>query len=132
MSRVNSLVLWWEYNTLDTRGTGSPANGGELGELGVSWVSTRRFWNEDSLYARASAIVNRDDGAPALGARRHERLVQQEMQNRRRNYAGEDHDWTFRRGAHRCEQCRCRLPEFIFECRGCRIMVRRRCRYNQL
>ncbi|KAK4243236.1 hypothetical protein C7999DRAFT_36445 [Corynascus novoguineensis] len=49
-------------------------------------------WNEDRLYAHAAAIVNHDAGAPGLGARRHERLVQQEMQNQRRNHACEDHD----------------------------------------
>jgi len=100
---------------------------------GLRWKTCRcDQWNEVRLYARAAAIVNRDAGAPRLGARRRERLVQQEMQNQRRNHACEDHDWTFRRGAHRCEECRCRLPEFIFECRGCRIMVCRRCRYNRL
>ncbi|KAI1124110.1 hypothetical protein F5Y10DRAFT_250347 [Nemania abortiva] len=44
-----------------------------------------------------------------------------------------DHDrWKGRPGPEDCEECGDTMPIFIYECRQCRIMACRRCRYNRL
>lgn len=37
-----------------------------------------------------------------------------------------------RGGVHECEECNNTLPLFIYECRQCRILACRRCRFNRL
>ncbi|KAE8307822.1 hypothetical protein BDV41DRAFT_553263 [Aspergillus transmontanensis] len=59
-------------------------------------------------------------------------LVAQTIQELRENHECTHDRWKFVRGPHRCEECYHRLPEYIFECRQCRLQACNRCRRNRL
>ncbi|KAK1749605.1 hypothetical protein QBC47DRAFT_333427 [Echria macrotheca] len=100
---------------------------------GERWKTCRcDQWQEDRLYARANTIVNRDAGGRRLGANARANLVTRAAQNLVRNHQCQHTSWGSLSGRHQCEQCNDTLPNYIYECRQCRIMVCRRCRYNRL
>lgn len=59
-------------------------------------------------------------------------LVAQTIQELRENHECTHDRWKFVRGPHRCEECSHRLPQYIFECRQCRLQACNRCRRNRL
>ncbi|KAB8267157.1 IBR finger domain protein [Aspergillus minisclerotigenes] len=59
-------------------------------------------------------------------------LVAQTIQELRENHECTHDRWKFIRGPHGCEECYHRLPEYIFECRQCRLQACNRCRRNRL
>lgn len=90
-----------------------------------------RRWDEHRLLARAQVVVDRDAGA-ILDVEGRARRIQEEA-----NYLMENHEcnherWRGRGGRFDCEECLHTLPQFIYECRQCRIQVCRRCRFNRL
>ncbi|KAK4226406.1 hypothetical protein QBC38DRAFT_230656 [Podospora fimiseda] len=91
-------------------------------------------WQEELLYDRANAIVNRNLAGQhqQLGGRQRAALVEQERRHLIENHECQHRSWTSRFGRHRCEECRDWLPTYIYECQQCRIMACRRCRYNRL
>jgi hypothetical protein len=42
------------------------------------------------------------------------------------------HEWGYRGGPYRCEECSVDCDLFVLECGRCRMMVCRRCRFNRL
>ncbi|KAH7111739.1 hypothetical protein B0J13DRAFT_631740 [Dactylonectria estremocensis] len=89
-------------------------------------------WNEDRLLARANAIVDRADDVAQIDARTRQARVQREQRNLVENHQCNHDRWRGRSGPRRCEECSDVLPVFIYECRQCRILACRRCRYNRL
>lgn len=87
-------------------------------------------WDEDHLFARAEVVVDRDFDVPDDAHRAQ--LVEEAA-----DYLIENHEcnhvrWRSIGGYHRCEECFHWLPQFIYECRQCRIRACRRCRFNRL
>lgn len=89
-------------------------------------------WDDDRLIARAQGIVDRGVGARRLDQVQRAALVERERENLLHNHECTHGNWSYRAGGHRCEECLQRLPQYIFECRQCHIMVCRRCRYNRI
>ncbi|KAK1980906.1 IBR finger domain-containing protein [Colletotrichum cereale] len=89
-------------------------------------------WNEERLYARANALVDREPDAHFMNPEGRARQVEREAQNLVINHQCTHNTWRSRSGAHRCEECHDRLPLFIYECARCRIRACRRCRFNRL
>ncbi|KAI0860294.1 hypothetical protein F4860DRAFT_479880 [Xylaria cubensis] len=58
--------------------------------------------------------------------------IERIMEDLRENHECDHERWRSRRGRHRCETCHEQMPVFIYECRQCRVMACRRCRYNRL
>lgn len=50
----------------------------------------------------------------------------------RENHECEHDEWRGVRGAHHCKECFHMLPQYIFECRQCRLQACNRCRRNRL
>ncbi|KAK3995554.1 hypothetical protein QBC44DRAFT_19021 [Cladorrhinum sp. PSN332] len=88
-------------------------------------------WQEERLFNRANAIVDRNHGEGQLRVGQRAALVERER-NLIQNHQCQHGSWAYRSGSHRCEECHCRLPSFIFECEQCQILACRRCRYNRL
>ena len=86
-------------------------------------------WNEDRLVARANQVVDR--GHAPVGVAR-ERQVDQAAAHLRERHNCVHENWGFVRGPHQCEECYHTLPQYIFECRQCRILACNRCRRNRL
>ncbi|KAI0746965.1 hypothetical protein C8Q80DRAFT_1105309 [Daedaleopsis nitida] len=61
-----------------------------------------------------------------------ERLVRMWMDHLRVDHDCNHVNWTYRRGAGKCESCHDRLPLYLFRCDGCSMMACRRCRWNRL
>ncbi|KAL2022089.1 hypothetical protein VTK56DRAFT_6133 [Thermocarpiscus australiensis] len=80
-------------------------------------------WDESRLYTRANAIVDRDAGARPMAAAQRANLVERERHNLMENHECEHEIWRSRRGAHRCEECGDRLPNYIYECAECHILA---------
>ncbi|OLN81204.1 putative E3 ubiquitin-protein ligase ARI5 [Colletotrichum chlorophyti] len=100
---------------------------------GEPWKTcTCAQWNEERLYARANAVVNRDADAVRLDPVLHARRVETEARNLQQNHQCTHTTWRSRQGGFRCEECREHLPWYIYECTRCRIYACRRCRYNRL
>ncbi|CCF36037.1 IBR finger domain-containing protein [Colletotrichum higginsianum] len=89
-------------------------------------------WNEERLYARANAIVNRNANAHFNNPEVRTRQVEREAHNLVMNHQCAHNTWRSRGGAHRCEECHDSLPLYIYECARCRIRACRRCRFNRL
>ncbi|KAL1893926.1 hypothetical protein Sste5346_006067 [Sporothrix stenoceras] len=97
---------------------------------GVKWRECRcPQWNEERLYARAEAVVNRDRNIHVLD---RADMIRREQDNLVANHQCAHANWGSRQGRYQCEECRDYLPSFIYECRQCRIMACRRCRFNRL
>ncbi|KAK4188586.1 hypothetical protein QBC35DRAFT_522767 [Podospora australis] len=88
-------------------------------------------WEEARLLDRANALVDRNARAPQAGQPGRANLVERERQNLMANHQCEHRSWGSRSGRHRCEECHDTLPNYIYECRQCRIMACRRCRFNR-
>lgn len=58
--------------------------------------------------------------------------VEQERFNLLENHDCNHERWKGRPGPRQCEECYDILPVFVYECRQCRIMACRRCRFNRL
>ncbi|THY93488.1 hypothetical protein D6C93_05612 [Aureobasidium pullulans] len=105
-------------------------------------------WDELRLEERAAQIANRDPHhrlyRPPQGAvdntqlavpghpPDYERLVNQIRDNLEANHECDHEKWRWINGPHRCEECNFQLPNYIFECRQCRIRACWRCRRNRL
>ncbi|KAK4665050.1 uncharacterized protein QC763_510030 [Podospora pseudopauciseta] len=89
-------------------------------------------WEENRLLDRANVIVGRNAGAAQLPDWQRANLVEQERQNQIINHECRHERWKSRRGPQECDECHNELPIFIYECRQCRIMACRRCRFNRL
>lgn len=86
-------------------------------------------WNEDRLLARANQVIARGhvrDGAAG------ELQVDQAVANLRERHNCTHERWVYVRGGNQCEECYQNLPQYIFECRQCRILACNRCRRNRL
>ncbi|KAI9896167.1 hypothetical protein N3K66_008339 [Trichothecium roseum] len=90
-------------------------------------------WDEGRLLDRAAEIDARDHGHGAQGdpARARNR-IQNLAQNLRVNHECQHERWANRAGGRTCEECNDWMPIFIYECRQCRILACRRCRYHRL
>lgn len=66
------------------------------------------------------------------GQHRREMMVERMMDELRENHDCTHVRWRWVSGSHQCEECMFRLPEYIFECRQCRIRACNRCRRNRL
>lgn len=103
---------------------------------GQQWTNPKSCacpqWNEERLYSRAHVIVNRDPNAQFLDDHRRAALLERARRNLVEHHECTHPSWASRSGSHRCEQCRDVLPIFIYECRRCRILACRRCRYNRM
>ncbi|KAK4204522.1 hypothetical protein QBC40DRAFT_303409 [Triangularia verruculosa] len=89
-------------------------------------------WEENRLLARANAIVDREARAAQLPDWQRANLVEQERQNQVINHVCRHDSWSSRQGRNRCDECHDTLTVFIYECRQCRILACRRCRFNRL
>ncbi|KAI0975005.1 hypothetical protein F4678DRAFT_359210 [Xylaria arbuscula] len=117
----------------------------------ATWKNcTCTHWDEQLLYNRAQEIVNRnrnpggqrEHARPARTARpanpqpAAERYptaeVRRVMEHLVQNHECDHERWRGRKGPRYCEECRWRMPYFIYECRDCSLMACRRCRYNRL
>lgn len=85
-------------------------------------------WNEDRLIARANQIVRRDNPHNVA----NQQQVQRAADNLRERHECTHQTWRYVRGPHMCEECYHHLPQYIFECRQCRIQACNRCRMNRL
>ncbi|KAK4445275.1 putative RING finger protein [Podospora aff. communis PSN243] len=102
-------------------------------ECGETWKRCRcELWEEGRLMARANNVVNREPGNRRLDAHGRANLVNRARENLVANHECLHRNWGSRTGRHRCEQCHDMLPNYIYECRQCRILACRRCRYNRL
>ncbi|KAI0113712.1 hypothetical protein GGR51DRAFT_546919 [Nemania sp. FL0031] len=54
------------------------------------------------------------------------------MEHLRQNHQCDHERWAKRHGPEECEECGDRMRVFIYECRQCRLMACRRCRFNRL
>ncbi|KAG8423170.1 hypothetical protein J3458_000086 [Metarhizium acridum] len=100
---------------------------------GVKWKNCScDQWDEHRLIDRANAIVDRDADILHIEGVNRAALVEQERNNLVANHDCWNHRWKSRRGHFQCEECFDYMPEFIYECRDCRLMACRRCRYNRL
>lgn len=86
-------------------------------------------WDEDRLMARAIQVVDR--GRAEDGVAR-ELQVDQAAAHLRERHNCVHEKWRYTPGPHQCEECYHNLPEYIFECRQCRILACNRCRRNRL
>lgn len=88
------------------------------------------LWNEERLHARGAQIVQRDN-QPG-NAEVQQRRVEHAVQNLRERHECEHQRWIYVCGPHICEECHHTLPQYIFECRQCRLQACNRCRRNRL
>ncbi|RSL68039.1 hypothetical protein CEP54_002966 [Fusarium duplospermum] len=89
-------------------------------------------WHEERLYNRANAIVDRANDVAVINEAVRQRRVEQERLNLIENHECTHERWRGRPGPRECEECLDVMPLFIYECRQCRIMACRRCRFNRL
>ncbi|KAI1464732.1 uncharacterized protein F4812DRAFT_466974 [Daldinia caldariorum] len=96
------------------------------------WKNCRcRHWDEYLIYDRAAEIHDRDyreNERPDV----REANIRNIVNDLREYHECEHLDWRYRYGAFRCEECRDRLPDYIFECCQCNTLACRRCRFNRL
>ena len=102
-------------------------------ECGETWKTcTCPQWRERLLLARANDVVDRDVGGEELAPALRARLVARQRRNLVVNHRCGHAVWRSLSGAHRCDECRDVLPEYIYECTRCRILACRTCRFNRL
>ena len=102
---------------------------------GVPWKNCNcPQWEEDRLIQRANVIVDRnyfmDYGY--FDEIQRQVYVAQERMNLIQAHGCTHQWWRGRPGPRQCERCNQVLPMFLYECRQCRLMACRRCRYNRL
>lgn len=95
------------------------------------------LWAEERLVNRAEVIMERQvregprNQAAVVGQARQLQIREIAEQLRRDHEC--DHDrWRYVGGRHECEECHHTLPQYIFECRQCRLRACNRCRRNRL
>ncbi|KAG8630647.1 hypothetical protein KVT40_002266 [Elsinoe batatas] len=99
-------------------------------------------WHEENLLARANQVFDRgnrdarhenaDPIAVAGVAQARNHAVRRLAEQLRVNHDCEHENWRYIRGEHNCEECRHTLPQYIFQCRGCRMHACWRCRRHRL
>ncbi|EHK18242.1 uncharacterized protein TRIVIDRAFT_159594 [Trichoderma virens Gv29-8] len=100
---------------------------------GLQWKTcTCDQWDENRLIDRANVLVDRDAEGHQLGRAQRAALVERARHDLVQNHQCLHQRWRSRRGAFRCDECHDRMPDYIYECRDCRILGCRRCRYNRL
>ncbi|EHK49360.1 hypothetical protein TRIATDRAFT_82700 [Trichoderma atroviride IMI 206040] len=100
---------------------------------GVPWKDCRcDQWDEHRLLDRANVLVDRDARGMQIEQADRAVRVERERHNLVENHQCLHQRWRSRRGSFQCEECYHQLPQFIYECRNCRILACRRCRFNRL
>ncbi|KAK3345570.1 hypothetical protein B0H65DRAFT_425427, partial [Neurospora tetraspora] len=100
---------------------------------GDIWKTCRcEFYSEEALMAQANRHVNRDAGAGQLPGPVRQQRVAAAAQHLLENHECAHARWTGRGGRFQCEECYDWLPRYIYECRQCRLLACRRCRFNRL
>ncbi|OAA64405.1 Zinc finger, C6HC-type [Niveomyces insectorum RCEF 264] len=89
-------------------------------------------YDEIHLVANAVAAADREPDAGRRNAAQRNARVQQIRDYLVDHHDCDPHRWRSRGGAFQCSECHHHLPEYIYECRHCRILACRRCRYNRL
>lgn len=100
---------------------------------GVQWKDCRcDQWDEHRLLDRANVLVDRDARGVQIEQADRAVRVERERYNLVENHQCLHQRWRSRGGSFQCEECYHQLPQFIYECRDCRILACRRCRFNRL
>ncbi|KAK0383055.1 hypothetical protein NLU13_8971 [Sarocladium strictum] len=101
-------------------------------ECGKTWKTCAcAQWDEGRLLDRVANVV--DLNVPVgVDPAAHARTVARVRQDVINNHHCTRHRWEKRYGRHRCEECRFKLPEYIFLCTSCGIQSCWRCRLNRL
>ncbi|KAL4866289.1 hypothetical protein BDV12DRAFT_210633 [Aspergillus spectabilis] len=122
---------------------------------GQQWKTcTCEQWDEHRLLERAYQIIDREPdyhinvapqgveaqpggdvpltGGMTAGDAQRALLVARTVRELQENHECDHNRWRYVRGSHRCEECSFRLPEYIFECRQCRLRACNRCKRNRL
>ncbi|KAM6491000.1 hypothetical protein JOM56_013239 [Amanita muscaria] len=86
-------------------------------------------WDENRLVVDARRRVENEMGP---GARIQENQVRARVADLRTRHECVVHDWRNRQGGGDCEHCGHYLPIFLKICRGCQMLVCRRCALNRL
>ncbi|KAL7960297.1 hypothetical protein V8C34DRAFT_321520 [Trichoderma compactum] len=89
-------------------------------------------WDENRLVDRANVVVDRDADGRQLEREQRDVLVEQARNNLVENHQCAHRNWRSRRGPVRCDECHDRLPDYVYECRDCRVLGCQRCRYNRV
>ncbi|KAL0952935.1 hypothetical protein HGRIS_007148 [Hohenbuehelia grisea] len=92
-------------------------------------------WDEGRLLRTAQQRVTNE-----LGAARAARVptamlwdrVRRQADELRNNHDCAQHNWTYRHGGGRCEECHFNLPSYLLVCRGCHLLACVRCARNRL
>lgn len=100
---------------------------------GVTWKTCEcGDWDEDHIHRRAEDLAIREMGAGA-GVRALAVRAGAIVADLRVNHECEHTEgWTYTRTAARCEMCSDFLPNYIFECDGCRLRACNRCHINRI
>ncbi|KAL7799933.1 hypothetical protein V8C37DRAFT_407427 [Trichoderma ceciliae] len=90
-------------------------------------------WDEARLLDRATLVQDRAAGRFRMA----QEAARAAGVARERAHLAENHEclhqiWRWREGEFQCEECHADMPEFIYECRVCRVQLCRRCRDNRL
>lgn len=106
----------------------------------VQWDETRlleraqefrnRFRNPDNDNAQqqANAVGPACPRPPATAQNR----IGQIIENLRERHACTHRRWNAVYGSHECDECHDEMPDYIYQCRQCRIRACRKCRFNRL
>ncbi|KAI1745308.1 hypothetical protein F4680DRAFT_98806 [Xylaria scruposa] len=103
----------------------------------VQWEEHRLYERAEEIYNRNHNPVNGNANLPVVNAQPvaqvvRERGIQTIMEHLRENHECDHDRWRSLQGEYECEECFEIMPQFIYECRQCSIMVCRWCRYNRL
>lgn len=82
--------------------------------------------------ARANDRVDRNAPAGRVNGQNRAAMVERARQEILDNDECAHETWRSRRGGFECEECGHHLPEFIYECVQCEMLVCRRCRLHRL
>ncbi|KAF9528770.1 hypothetical protein CPB83DRAFT_298045 [Crepidotus variabilis] len=95
-------------------------------------------WDEGRLLQTAQQRVENEMGGAravqmqAAAPARFAALVEQRATGLREDHNCMFHNWQYRRGGGECENCNYYLPNFLLICRGCSLLVCKRCSRNRL
>ncbi|KAL6817111.1 hypothetical protein J3E69DRAFT_374967 [Trichoderma sp. SZMC 28015] len=89
-------------------------------------------WDENRLVDRANVVVDRDADGRQLEREQRAVLVEQARDNLVQNHQCVHRHWRPRLDLVRCDDCHQRPPDCVYECRDCRILGCRMCRYNRV
>ncbi|KAK1774361.1 hypothetical protein QBC45DRAFT_337757 [Copromyces sp. CBS 386.78] len=90
------------------------------------------LYSAEALMAQANRHVNRDADVAQIPVVERQARVEAAAQHLIENHECDHDRFKGRGGQFQCEVCYYWLPQFIYECRQCRLQVCRRCRFNRL